>query len=55
MSLETMVQAARDGKINDFESAFKTVMAQRTMQRIQDTKVEIGKSVRVDGEFSKED
>ncbi|CAL9955268.1 prohead [Vibrio phage D479] len=55
MSLEAMVQAARDGKINDFDTAFNSVMAQRTMQRIEDNKVEIGKSVRVDGEYTKED
>ena len=52
MSLEAMVTAAREGKITDFESAFKTTMAQRVMSRIEDTKHELGQSIKVDGEYT---
>lgn len=54
MGLEQMVQAARNGKINEFESAFNAVMAQRTMQRIEDRKVELG-NTGYDGDRSGEE
>lgn len=47
-----MVNAAVNGKINDFEASFKTAMADKVLAKIGDIKAELGASVKIDGEVS---
>ncbi len=55
MGLETMVAAARDGKLADFEAQFRQEIGQRVAARIDDMKQELGRSIKVDGEINQED
>jgi hypothetical protein len=54
MSLNAMVAASRDGKLADFEAKFKQEVGTRVAQRIDDMKVDLGQSIKVDGEYTKE-
>lgn len=52
MSLSAMVDAAKNGKVTDFENAFNAVMAVKTANAINDLRAEIGASVPIEGEVS---
>lgn len=50
MSITAMVQAARDGKVVDFEAAFNQAMSGKILDAIDSVKADIGASVAIDGE-----
>lgn len=50
MEVKDLTQAALNGKIDQFESAFKQVMASKVLDAIARTKMEIGSTVAIDGE-----
>lgn len=50
MNVKDLTQAALDGKIDQFEAAFKEVMATKTLAAIEAKKAEIGASITIDGE-----
>lgn len=52
MTIKAMVQAARDGKVVDFENAFNQVMSAKVLDAVDSVKADIGASVAIDGEVS---
>lgn len=52
MSLSAMIQAAKSGKISDFEAAFDQEMASRVVDTVDGIKADVGASVTIDGEVS---
>lgn len=54
MSLTSIVAAAKDGKVADFETAFNQLMAVKVLAKIDSIQADIGADVPIEGEIEVE-